>query len=143
MEIQQQISKYIESLEENKRAEILFLHNHFLELLPNSKLWFLDGKDVTGKIVSNPNIGYGNYTINYKNNTTKDFYQIGLSTNSTGISVYIMGLVDKNFLPSTFENRIGKAKVTGYCIKFKSVKDVNLKVLDDAIKCGFEQTLTK
>lgn len=143
MEIQEKINEYIESLDENKSIELLNLHQHILNLLPNSKLWFLDGKDENGKVVTNPNIGYGKYTIQYKNNTTKDFYQIGLSANTTGISIYIMGLEDKDYLPNIFGKTIGKAKVTGYCIKFKTVKEIDLSVLDKAIKYGVQQTSAK
>jgi hypothetical protein len=55
---------------------------------PECKLRFNDGKNSDGKVVANPNIGYGLYTIKYADGTTRDFYQIGLSANKTGISVY-------------------------------------------------------
>ncbi len=74
------------------------LHQHILQVMPKCKLWFLDGKDDKGKTVSNPNIGYGSYTIKYADGTTREFYQIGLSANTTGISVYILGIKDKNIL---------------------------------------------
>lgn len=133
-----QIKTYISSQSESKQKEMSALHQLILDKNPDCKLWFLDGKNSEGKIVSNPNIGYGNYTIHYADGSTKDFYQIGLSGNTTGISVYIMGLKDKTFLANTFGNRLGKASVTGYCIKFKSVKDINVDVLEEVIKCGFE-----
>jgi hypothetical protein len=105
---------------------------------PESKLWFEDGKDSEGKIVSNPNIGYGHYTIKYANGKTREFYQIGLSANTTGISVYILGLSDKKYLAQTYGKDLGKASVTGYCIKFKTLKDINVDVLEAAILYGFE-----
>lgn len=67
------------------------------------------------------------------------FYQIGISANTTGISVYIMGIQDKNYLPETYGKTIGKASVTGYCIKFKALKDVNMDILEAAIRDGVEQ----
>jgi hypothetical protein len=110
-----------------------------LKVKPKSKLWFLDGKNDAGKTVSNPNIGYGLQTIKYADGKTREFYQIGLSANSTGTSVYILGLEDKKYLATTYGKKIGKASVTGYCIKFKALKDVNLEVLEEAIRDGFEQ----
>jgi len=136
MKTAEQIKQYINSLPEAKLADMQALHGHILKLLPKCKLWFLDGKDETGKVVSNPNIGYGSYTIQYADGTGREFYQVGLSANTSGISVYIMGIKDKTYLPTTFAEKIGKAKVTGYCIKFKAVKDINLDVLDDAIRYG-------
>lgn len=140
MSVQVQIKKYINSLPEPKRSDIELLHKHILLLLPKCKLWFLDGKDDNGKIVSNPNIGYGLQTIKYADGKTKAFYQIGISTNSTGISVYIMGMEDKKYLPETYGKIIGKASVTGYCIKFKRPKDIDLDILASAIREGVEQT---
>ena len=140
MSVQVQIKKYINSLPEPKRSDIELLHKHILLLLPKCKLWFLDGKDDNGKIVSNPNIGYGLQTIKYADGKTKTFYQIGISANSTGISVYIMGMENKKYLPETYGKIIGKASVTGYCIKFKRPKDINLDILASAIREGVEQT---
>ncbi len=140
MNVQEEIKKYIASQPEAKRSDMQTLHKFILQVLPGSKLWFLDGKNSEGKIVSNPNIGYGFYTIKYADGTTKEFYQIGLSANTTGISVYIMGLKDKAYLAKTFGKKLGKASVTGYCIKFKTPKDINLDVLEEAIHYGIEQS---
>ncbi len=138
--IQEQIKKHIDSLPEPKRADFESLHQRILQVLPKCILWFLDGKDEKGKIVSNPQIGYGLQTLKYADGKTKEFYQIGISANTTGISVYIMGIEDKKYLPETYGKTIGKAVVTGYCIKFKKPKDINIEILETAIRDGVEQT---
>jgi len=63
-----------------------------------------------------------------------------LSANTTGISVYILGIKDKTFLAQTYGREIGKASVTGYCIKFKKLKDININVLEAAIRYGVDVT---
>lgn len=140
MNTQEQIKSYINSQSDQKRVDIEALHKRILKLLPNCKLWFLDGKDEKGKIVTNPNIGYGLQTIKYADGKTKDFYQIGISGNTTGISVYVMGIKDKKYLPNTYGKTIGKASVTGYCIKFKNLKDINSDILEAAIQDGVKNT---
>lgn len=142
MNIQKQLKEYILIQPEPKRSDMLELHQIIQEIMPKCKLWFLDGKDDKGKTVSNPNIGYGNYTIKYADGKTKEFYQIGISANKTGISVYIMGIEDKYFLPQTYGKEIGKATVTGYCIKFKTLKDINIKILEEALRyrVGYKNT---
>jgi Domain of unknown function (DU1801) len=140
MNAQEQIKKYISSQPEPKRSEMQQLHDIILALMPTCKLWFLDGKDEKGKIVSNPNIGYGSQALKYANGKTKEFYQIGISANTTGISVYVMGIDDKKYLAQTFGQKLGKASVTGYCIKFKTLTDIKIDVLKAAIQYGFEQT---
>lgn len=138
MNVQNQIKEYILSLPETKQIDIQELNRIILKVNPECKLWFLDGKNSENKVVSNPNIGYGTYTIHYADGSTKEFYKIGISANTTGISVYIMGHADKTYLVKTYGERLGKAKVTGYCIKFKALKDVNIDVLIEAIQNGFE-----
>lgn len=143
MKVQDEIKNYIASHPEPKRTDMTELHKLIQQIMPGCKLWFLDGKDSENKTVSNPNIGYGEYTIKYADGKTRDFYQIGLSANSTGISVYIMGLGDKKYLPETYGKSIGKARVTGYCIKFKQLKDINTNILEDAIRFNVESEKSK
>lgn len=139
MSIEEQIQQYISSQPEPKRSEMESLHQIIMQIIPECKLWFLDGKDSENKVVSNPNIGYGLHIIEYTNGTTKEFYKIGLSANTTGISVYIMGIEDKKFLAETYGQRLGKASVTGYCIKFKTLKDINVEVLEKVIQYATKQ----
>src|SRR5260221_1511223 len=119
------------------------LHRIILDVMPAGKLWFLDGKDSENKIVSNPNIGYGLQTLKYADGTTKEFYQIGLSATKTGISVYILGIKDKKYLAQTYGEKLGKASVTGYCINFKALKNINIDILKAAIRDGAELTTQK
>ena len=136
MNVRGQIKGYITTQPEPKRSEMQELHRIILEVKPGCKLWFLDGKNRKNKTVSNPNIGYGFYTIKYADGKTREFYQIGLSANTTGISVYILGIEDKKYLAQTFGKNLGKASVTGYCIKFKTLKDINIDILEAAIRYG-------
>ena len=139
MNVQEQINEYIASQPEPKRTELLELHGRILEVMPKCKLWFLDGKNDEGKVVSNPNIGYGSRLMKYADGSTRPFYQIGLSANKTGISVYILGIEDKRYLSETYGKELGKASVTGYCIRFKKLKDINTDTLTAAVRFGSEQ----
>jgi len=138
MNIQEQIEKYITNQPEPKRSDMQALHRVILQVMPTCKLWFLDGKNSENKTVSNPNIGYGLQTIKYADGKTREFYQIGMSANTTGISVYILGIEDKKYLALTYGNKLGKTSVSGYCIKFKSLKDINIDILEEAIRYGVE-----
>jgi hypothetical protein len=139
MSVHKQIKEYIATQPEPKRSEMQELHRIILQVMPKCKLWFLDGKDSEGRTVSNPNIGYGFQNMEYADGKTREFYQVGLSANTTGISVYILGLKDKKYLALTYGKKLGKASVTGYCIKFKTLKDINIEILEAAIRSGAEQ----
>ena len=140
MTIKKQIETYLAAQPEPKRSDMRALHARILAAMPGCKLWFLDGKDTNGKTVTNPNIGYGLQTLKYADGKTREFYQIGLSANTTGISVYILGLADKKYLAQAFGKKLGKATVTGYCIKFKALKDIDIGTLLAAIRYGVEAT---
>lgn len=77
MTVENQIQEYISTQKESKQSDLKKLHQLISEIMPDCRLWFLDGKNEEGKIFSNPNIGYGLHTIKYKDGTAKDFYQIG------------------------------------------------------------------
>ena len=138
MKVEEEIQKYIDSQPDPKRTDMQELHRIVLQVSPKCKLWFLDGKNSEGKTVSNPNIGYGTQTMKYTDGSTREFYQIGLSANSSGISVYIMGIEDKKLLAREYGKDLGKASVTGYCIKFKGLRDINVETLKTAIRFGFD-----
>src|SRR6187399_2012710 len=138
MNTREQIQEYLGAQPEPKRSDMQELHRVILGRMPKCKLWFLDGKDDKGRTVSNPNIGYGLQLIKYANGRTREFYQVGMSANTTGISVYILGIKDKKYLAQTYGKGLGKANVTGYCIKFKTLEDINIDILEAAIRYGVE-----
>ncbi|MGA9796315.1 MAG: DUF1801 domain-containing protein [Rhizomicrobium sp.] len=140
MSVKADIETYIAGQPAQKRDDMQALHRVILKTMPRRKLWFLDGKNSEGKTVSNPSIGYGLHTMEYANGKTREFYQIGLSANTAGISVYVLGIEDKKYLAKAYGKKLGKASVTGYCIKFKALKDIDLDTLVAAIRYGVEAT---
>src|ERR1700689_5074073 len=134
MNEQEQIEKYITGQPESKRSDMRELHRLTLQASPECKLWFFDGKDSNNHTVTNPTIGYGFHTIKYANGKSKEFFQVVVSGNKTVISVYILGLKDKKYLAKTYGRKLGKASVTGYCIRFKALKDINIDTLEAAIR---------
>jgi len=138
MKPQDQIKRHIAAQPEPKRSDLVAVHKMTLGVSPRCKLWFSDGKNDAGKVVSNPTIGYGSYLITYADGTSREFFQIGLSANATGLSVYILGLKDKAYLAKTYGKKIGNASVTGYCIRFKSLGDIDSAVLEAAIRDGLK-----
>jgi len=137
MGVQEEIKKFIANQPEPKRSDIQALHRLTLQASPECKLWFFDGKNGKNQTVSNPTIGYGFQTIKYASGKSREFFQIGVSGNKTGISVYILGLKDKKHLAKAYGKKLGKASVTGYCIRFKALKDIDIATLEAAIRDGF------
>ena len=135
MDVPEQVEAYLASQPEPKQADLRRLHAHILAEFSGCRLWFTDGTNADGKVVANPNIGYGAYTITYADGSSREFYRVGLSANTTGISVYVLGLDDKTYLARTYGGSI-EASVTGYCIKFRHLAVINVDVLQAAIQYG-------
>lgn len=133
MNVTELIQQHIATLSTAKQKDILDLHALIIETRDEKDIQFFDGKDEKGKVVANPTIGYGKTKLIYKDGSHQDTFRIGLSANSTGISIYVLGLEDKNFLKENFATRIGKAKVTGYCIRFSKLTDVDSVVLQEIV----------
>ncbi len=136
MDTTEQVEAYLAGLPEAKQADLRTLHALLLADFPNCELRFSDGTDDTGKVVANPSVGYGSYPIRYADGSSREFYRVGLSANTSGISVYVLGLPDKTFLARTYGEALGKAKVTGYCIRFRRLADIDTEVLRAAVRHG-------
>lgn len=138
-EVLRAIETYLASQPEPKARDVRELHQSILSVSPGCRLWFLDGRDAQGRIVSNPNIGYGTLMMRYADGSQREFYRVGLSATKSGISVYIMGVRDKTFLARTYGKELGKASVTGYCIRFRALRDIRRDILEAALRVGFEE----
>lgn len=75
--------------------------------------------------------------MKYANGNTKEWFRIGISANQSGISVYLLGIEDKKYLAQTYGQKLGKASASGYCIKFKKLQEINIEVLEEAIKDAY------
>lgn len=140
MDTNTQIHHFISQQESAKQRDLLQLHELMLSILPAGKLWLEDGKNEAGKVVTNPTIGYGNQTLLLAKGKSREMFQIGISANTAGISIYLIGIRNKMDLAREFGTQLGKAKVTGYCIKFKQLADLELPVLAAVIRKGIEVT---
>src|ERR1700760_790326 len=143
MSVKKQIQDYIANQPQPKQSDLQELHRAIVKIKPTGKLWFLDGKNSEGKTVSNPSIGYGLQTLKQAGGKSREFYQVGISANTAGISVYILGMSDKKYLSNTYGKKIGKASVTGYCVKFKALQDINIEILEAAIRDWFKTQAEK
>lgn len=127
------VDAYLASHPEPKRADLGRLHEKFKSLFPGQPVSYFDGLDDNGKVVANPTLGYGTHALDYANGASKQTFKLGLSANKTGISIYVMGIIDKTLLESMFQDSLGKAKITGYCIRFGKLADIDVNLLMDVI----------
>lgn len=138
MTTDEQIEAHLAAQPEPKQSDLRALDRMIRAERPDCRRWFSDGRNPEGKIVANPTLGYGSYTIRYADGSQRESFRIGLSANKSGISVYVLGLDDKKALVTRFGGSLGKATVTGYCIRFASNQMIDLDVLREAVRFGFD-----
>ncbi len=133
MTTEEKIALHLSHLPQEKSVELTALFHLIRTQLKDSPLHFFDGLNEQGKVVANPTIGFGSCRLTYKDGSFQDTFRIGISANSTGISIHILGLSYKTYLTHTFGSRLGKAKITGYCIRFSKLSHIDLDVLREIV----------
>lgn len=134
MSTAEKISQHLASLSLEKSAELSKLYHLIHEVMRSEELHFFDGKNEQGKVIANPTIGFGQCRLTYADGSFQDTFRLGISANSTGLSIHILGLKDKKFLNDFLGTRLGKAKITGYAIRFGKMKDVDEGVLKELVR---------
>ncbi|MBM6400815.1 DUF1801 domain-containing protein [Phycicoccus sonneratiae] len=136
MDSAEQVEAHLAGLPAPRQADLRTIHERVLAEHPGCPVSFTDGRDASGKVVTNPTIGYGERTITHADGSTRDSFRVGLTATSRGISVYVLGLDDDTHLARTYAPSIGRADVTGYCIRFRRLAVVDLDVLLAAVRDG-------
>jgi hypothetical protein len=136
MGVPEQVEAYLASQPGPGQAGLRRLHAHILAGFPGCRLWFTDGTNADGKVAASPDIGYGACTITGAEGSSREFYRTRLSASTTGMSACVPGPGGKTCLARTYGGSIGKARVTGYCIKFGHLAVMTVDVPLAAIQYG-------
>ncbi len=121
------VTEYIESVPEERRKDIAFLHTFIQKHAPELGVYFANNMPGYGKL---------RYT-NYKKEV-QDWPLIAIANQKNYISLYMCALVDGEYVAEKFKDKLGKVSVGRSCIRFKKIEDVNLKTLEKAIKLAVE-----
>lgn len=121
------VKDYVNSLPEERKKPILFLHNFIQKVSPKLKSYF-----------ANNMLGYGSFPYkNYKKEMI-DWPIIALASQKNYMSMYVCALENGEYLAEKYRDTLGKVSVGKSCIRFKKLEDVNLpelkKVLQKAAK---------
>jgi hypothetical protein len=115
--------QYIAKIEEPKRSDVAKLHALIKKTVPAYE------PAMYGSM-----IGYGRYQYRYESGREGVSYRIALSSNKTGISVYVCAVDEHGWLAEQAKDELGKASVGKSCIRFKRLADINLAALTTVLK---------
>lgn len=75
-------------------------------------------------------IGFGSCHLKYESGRELDWFLTGFSPRKQNFSVYIMGSLDKY---GVLLKKLGKHKTAKSCLYFKSLDDIEIKVLNELL----------
>lgn len=117
------INEYIDSLPEERKEAIIYLHKFIQGLSPDLKSFFAYNM-----------LGYGSFLYkNYKKEVVK-WPLIALANQKNYMSLYVCALEEKEYLAEKYKDKLGKVNVGKSCIRFKKLEDLNLEELTKVIK---------
>jgi len=119
------VNEYIEMIPEPRKSDILALDKMILEIAPN-----LDRK------LYNSIIGYGSYHYKGKSGREGEWFVIGLASQKNYISLYICATDGEKYMAEQYIDRLPKASIGKSCVRFKTLSDVDLRVLRELIQKG-------
>jgi len=117
------VKTYLAAIPEERKEEILFLHDFIQKTSPNLKPHFAYNM-----------LGYGSFLWrNYKGEQIA-WPTIALANQKNYISLYVSATDNGEYLAEKNKEKLGKVNVGKSCIRFKKLKDLNLHALKSVIK---------
>lgn len=116
-------AQYIAALDEPRKTDIRKLHDLIRKEAPNLTPHLESGM-----------LGYGSYHYRYATGREGDTFVIGLASNATYISLYVMAADEQGYLAESYKGRLPKASIGKSCIRFKRLSHLDERVLREVIR---------
>ncbi len=79
-------------------------------------------------------IGYGQSTYKYSNGRLGQWFIVGLCAHKSCLSLYVWGFSNKEYLLETYKDKLGRVKIGKSCLNFKTLAELNLKILQEVVQ---------
>lgn len=117
------IQEYLKALPADRREAIEELHELIQKTAPSLKPNFASNM-----------LGYGSFPYtNYKKESIQ-WPVIAVASQKHYISLYVCAVIDGKYIAESHKKDLGKVSVGKSCIRFKTLKDVNIATLKKVIK---------
>ncbi|MDO8549954.1 MAG: DUF1801 domain-containing protein [Ignavibacteria bacterium] len=109
------VEKFLNSIKDENKCEDCFKIMKFMKDITREepKMW--------GPAI----VGFGNYHYKYESGKEGNWFSVGFSPRKQNITLYIMSGFSEDLL-----SKLGKYKTGKSCLYIKSLKDVDMKVLE-------------
>lgn len=86
-------------------------------------------------------VGYGDIVQPRPRGRDVEWFAVGLARQKNHYSLYINAIEDGTYLTASYADRLGKVKVGASSIGFKTLDDIDLRVLDELLRRANTLTL--
>jgi len=117
------VKEYLESVPEDRKELITFLHEFIQKSAPALKPHFASNM-----------IGYGSFKYkNYKKEII-DWPTVALANQKNYVSIYVCAVDAGEYIAEKYKDKLGNVSVGKSCIRFKKKADINLEMLKEVIQ---------
>lgn len=117
------VSGYIDSVPDERKKIIKFLHSFIQKIAPKLKAHFAYNM-----------LGYGKFKYtNYKKDVI-DWPVVAMASQKNYISIYVCAVDGKKYIAEKYKSKLGKVSVGKSCIRFKKLEDLNLDTLKEVLQ---------
>lgn len=114
---------YMSQIDEPRKSDIKTLFKFLKKTMPGLEPY-----------VSHNIIGFGKYRYSTKSGRKGEWFVAGLASQKSYISVYICMADTGKYISEKYADQLGKVNVGRSCIRFKKLEDINLEILEKALK---------
>ncbi len=115
--------EYIAAIPQPRREDVEKIHELIQKTIPMLKPHIISGM-----------IGYGTYHYRYASGKEGDWSLIALASQKNYISVYVCSIENGTYIAEEYKDRLSKASIGKSCIRFKTLKDIDLSIFTEIIK---------
>lgn len=131
------IQDFLESVSQEGRADMQALHKIISKAAGDREIIMYEGKFWGGS--DQKIIGYGEWSYTRSDKKEVKWFMVGLAKQKNYITVFVNAVEDNEYLAEKYKDELGKkVKVGKSSISFKSLDDVDLRVLEQVVKKGFK-----
>ena len=107
-------AEYIAAVDDGRRPDIAALDALIREHAPELEPVIMDGM-----------LGYGPYRYRYATGREGDACKLSVASNVSYISLYCLAADADGYLAERYVDRLPKARITKYCVRFKKLADLD------------------
>lgn len=115
--------EYLAKLKEPRKSDVAALDKLIRKAAPKLKPFIHSGM-----------LAYGPYHYKYPTGREGDWFRVGVASNASYISLYVMGAKHGAYLAEGYKARLPKAKIGKSCVRFKKLDDLDAEALAALLK---------